>query len=78
MSLHVGFTSLSAVLLVSVRLFLAQLLQSGVLWGLGANSPQQGYNLGGQAVGIQGGLLVGPSCKCLSVMWFGLQVPREA
>ena len=42
-------------LLVSVTLFLAQLLQSGVLWGLRASSPQQGYSLGGQAVGIQGG-----------------------
>lgn len=57
-SLHTVFTLphlVSAVLLVSIKLFLAQVLQTRVLCSHRASSLQQVYILCGEVVEIQGG-----------------------
>lgn len=57
-SLYTVFTSphlVSAVLLVSIKLFLAQVLQTRVLCSRRASSPRQVYILHAEVVEIQGG-----------------------
>lgn len=73
--LHTEFTPLhlvSAVLLVSITLFLAQVLQSTVLCSLRANSPQQIDILHVKLLVFRGAML-GPLCKYLSIASFSFR-----